>query len=50
MRLQTFTNQSLGNIRIVGDNKNPLFCLSDVCKVLELKSVNKVVSAIKAEF
>lgn len=50
MRLQTFTNQSLGDIRIVGDNENPLFCLSDVCKILEIQDTYKVKEAILKEF
>lgn len=50
MRLQTFTNQSLGDIRIVGDNENPLFCLSDVCKILEIQDTYKVKEAILREF
>lgn len=50
MQLQVFQHKELGNVRVIGDNENPLFCLSDVCKVLELESVNKVANAIKAEF
>lgn len=50
MRLQTFTNQSLGNMRIVEDNENPLFCLSDVCKILEIQDTYKVKETILREF
>lgn len=50
MQLQVFEHKNLGNVRVIGDNENPLFCLSDVCKILELESINKVANAIKAEF
>ena len=42
-----FTNIEFGNVRIVMENnKVPVFCLSDVCKVLELR-VDNVVSRLK---
>ena len=47
MQLQVFEHKNLGNVRVIGDNENPLFCLSDVCKILELESI--VANAIKAE-
>lgn len=50
MQLQVFEHKNLGNVRVIGDNENPLFCLSDICKILELESINKVANAIKAEF
>ncbi|STQ86740.1 antirepressor, BRO family protein [Helicobacter muridarum] len=50
MQLQIFNHKDLGQVRVIGSNQNPLFCLADVCKVLELESVNKVANAIKAEF
>lgn len=49
MQCQVFKND-LGQIRVVGDKNNPLFCLRDICGVLGLESVNKVANAIKAEF
>ena len=49
MECQVFKN-NLGQIRVVGDKNNPLFCLSDICKVLELSTPAKVVDAIKSEF
>ena len=48
MECQVFKND-LGQIRVVGDKNNPLFCLRDICEVLGLLSVNKVANAIKAE-
>lgn len=50
MQLQVFNHKDLGQVRVVGDNDNPLFCLSDVCKVLELTTPARVAESIKAEF
>ena len=50
MQLQVFNHKDLGQVRVIGDNENPLFCLRDICEVLGLESVNKVANAIKAEF
>lgn len=36
--IQIFNNEELGTIRIMGIPDAPLFCLGDVCKMLELKS------------
>ena len=49
MECQVFKND-LGQVRVIGDKNNPLFCLSDICKVLELSTPAKVVDAIKSEF
>lgn len=35
--IQIFTNPQFGEIRTAGTADNPLFCLSDICKVLELR-------------
>lgn len=32
--IQIFKKQELGQVRVAGDNNNPLFCLKDVCDVL----------------
>ncbi len=50
MQLQVFEHKNLGNVRVIGDNENPLFCLSDVCEILELTTPAKVAESIKAEF
>lgn len=42
-----FNNNS---IRVTGTPDNPLFCLADVCKVLDLSTLAKVVAQIKEEF
>ncbi len=40
--LQVFENSEFGQVRTVIINDEPMFCLSDVCRVLELTSVSKV--------
>lgn len=37
-------------IRVYGTYENPLFCLADVCKILQLTSPNKTANQIKEEF
>ena len=49
MQLQVFNHKDLGQVRVIGDNENPLFCLRDICEVLGLESVNKVANAINAK-
>ena len=39
--IQIFNNEQFGSIRTTGTADNPMFCLSDICKVLELQT-NKV--------
>lgn len=36
--LTIFKNEQFGEVRTAGTSENPLFCLADVCKVLELHS------------
>lgn len=50
MQIQVFKNKSFGKIRVIGDSENPLFCLSDVCKVLDLSTPAKIKKAIEFEF
>ena len=35
-QVQLFNHPEFGNVRVVGDNENPRFCLSDVCKILAI--------------
>lgn len=37
-RIQMFTNPSFGQIRTAGTPDNPLFCLTDICKALDLRA------------
>lgn len=34
--IQIFKNEAFGEVRVAGTSEEPLFCLADVCKVLEL--------------
>lgn len=38
--LQIFKNSEFGEIRTAVINNNPMFCLADVCKILEIKNVS----------
>lgn len=50
MNLEVFKNENY-EIRVaVSENGEPLFCLADICKVLELTSPSMVKSAIISEF
>lgn len=50
MNLEIFKNENF-EIRVaVDENNEPLFCLSDVCKILEIQNVTDVKNAIKREF
>lgn len=40
--LKIFENEEFGNIRVVIENNEPMFCLKDVCKALELTNPRKV--------
>lgn len=50
MQLQIFQHKGLGQVRVIGDNENPLFCLADVCKILEIQDTYKVKGVILREF
>lgn len=39
---QIFEHEQFGKIRVIGDTENPRFCLSDVCKVLEIGNPSQV--------
>lgn len=35
--IQIFKNESFGEVRVAGTSEEPLFCLADVCKILDLQ-------------
>lgn len=37
--IEIFKNESFGEVRVAGTSEKPLFCLADVCRVLEIKNV-----------
>lgn len=36
--IQVFNNPLFGNVRVIGTEENPQFCLTDVCKALDLQT------------
>lgn len=50
MQLQVFNQESLGQVRVIRDNENPLFCLRDICEVLEHTNSSMLLESINAEF
>ena len=50
MNLEIFKNENFEVRVAVDENNEPLFCLSDICKVLELTNASVVKSAIISEF
>lgn len=47
--LQIFNNEEFGEIRTITKDNEPMFCLADVCKALELEQVSRVKSRLKAD-
>lgn len=46
-----FENEELGQVRTIRDKNNePLFCLNDICKILNIKKTNSVRDSINKEF
>ena len=45
-KIQIFQNESFGSVRIAGTSEQPLFCLADVCKILELGNPSQVKSRL----
>lgn len=39
-KVKIFENSDFGEIRVAGTSDEPLFCLADVCRVLEIKNVS----------
>lgn len=44
--IQIFKHDKLGELRVTGTAENPMFCLSDVCKSLELGNVTALKSRL----
>ena len=38
--IEIFKNDRFGEVRVAGTSESPLFCLTDVCRVLEIKNVS----------
>lgn len=48
--VQEFNNSALGKCRVIGNHDNPLFCLKDVCEILEISNSSDVKASIINEF
>ena len=42
MELQIFNNEEFGEVRTITKDDEPMFCLADVCKALEISNVGNV--------
>lgn len=47
--LQIFNSSEFGEIRTIVKDNEPMFCLADVCKALELEQVSRVKSRLKED-
>ena len=48
-QLQIFSNEEFGEIRTVTVNNEPMFCLTDVCRVLEIKNPSQTKTRLKKD-
>lgn len=46
MELQIFSNSEFGEIRTITKDDEPMFCLADVCKALELSNPSMIKSRL----
>ena len=49
MELQIFNNSEFGQIRTVIVDSEPMFCLADVCKALEITHITDVKNRLKQD-
>lgn len=47
--LEIFKNEEFGEIRTVMEDGEPMFCLADICKALDLEQVSRVKQRLKAD-
>ena len=47
--LQIFNNEEFGSVRTITKDNEPMFCLADVCRALELEQVSRVKSRLKED-
>lgn len=47
--LQIFNNEEFGEIRTITKDNEPMFCLSDVCRILEIGNVSQLKTRLKEE-
>lgn len=49
MELQIFNSEEFGENRTITKDNEPMFCLADVCKALELEQVSRVKARLKTD-
>ena len=47
--IQLFKNERFGEVRVAGTSEEPLFCLADICKAVELQNPSSVKSRLDEE-
>lgn len=45
-KIQIFKNETFGNIRVLGTSEQPLFCLADICKALNIQNTSRVANEL----
>ena len=45
--VQIFNNEEFGEIRTITKDNEPMFCLADVCRILEIKNVSDCKSRLR---
>ena len=49
MEIQLFSSPQFGNVRTAGTPENPLFCLADICKAVELTNPSSIKGRLDPE-
>ena len=47
--ISIFKNESFGEVRVYGTSEQPMFCLADICRVLDIKNVSDCKSKLKQD-
>ena len=47
--LQIFNNEEFGSVRTITKDNEPMFCLSDICKALEIKNTTDVAKRLEED-
>ena len=47
--LQIFNNEEFGSVRTITKDNEPMFCLADVCKALEINNVSQLKTRLKED-
>lgn len=47
--IEIFKDERFGEVRVVGTSEEPLFCLADVCKALDLQNPSQVKARLDEE-